>query len=984
MMNARKLLIAPLAVLCALVGMLVLASVPAFAAAPEAPSAVVVESVKATEATVRGTLNPGKSGAPGTYETGTYEFLYKQSSTECEGGSASAPGMSLGAGKEEVPEQTLSGLQPSVQYTVCLLARNAAEETALGAPVTFSTAPMASAISEESFSEVSQTGATLTAQINTENQESRYHFKYGTSAEFSAGTTKTTKEEVLAPNGVSAPASARLYGLQPATEYRFQLVVTNHGNETSEGTQEAFTTLPAESGAVVPDKRIDEMVTPPENLDAEVYAPRSYETQEFGSGYYSQFSFRVAADGNRVVYEAEPTHNGGGESAANGAGSAYLAARSPEGAWSQISIQPPGRRKTHYYGFSSNLSVGIMGSYSESAQNEEGQLPGPPAPPAPASGRFGYSDLYLTTLGGEAYDPLITTTPPNRSVGEFDEAFVADAGDHYITPTYVGASADMSQLLFMADDDVLPGEGSLEKELDQDAKNEIAHEEYNNYLYDWTPQGVHLVDLLPEDKGVAPNAIFGATQEGDWGQDPDPPNFDKVISTDGSRIFWSTLEPPAGSGTYKFYSAREPKALYVRENAAQPQSPLNGQGECTDSGDACTVQIDKAVGGGGRYWDASSDGSKVFFTKGDLYEYNLNTGVTSDLTSGVAVQGVLGASEAGDYVYYVDTVGKLYVLHESGGQWQAPIAIATLPGEATQTPPYTAETGGMHFGGDWTADIGFRTSEVTPNGLGLVFVSGQRLDVQGFPNGAPVIPGVVEVYVYEAADNRLFCASCSQSGETSGEGWLPVSYSDSYRPTWISEDGDEVFFDSVSGLLPQDTNGNIDVYEWEREGTGSCASGTGLRGGCIYLLSGGNNRWASWLIGASASGSNLFMVTRDQLTTADQNENYDVYDARAEGVQPLNLPECTGTGCQGIPGAPPVFATPSSVTFAGVGNFESTAPTKAAVKARTRPLTRARKFGAALRACKKLKRKAKRESCETRARKRYGSKKTKSSAKGRK
>ena len=42
----------------------------------------------------------------------------------------------------------------------------------------------------------------------------------------------------------------------------------------------------------------------------------------------------------------------------------------------------------------------------------------------------------------------------------------------------------------------------------------------------------------------------------------------------------------------------------------------------------------------------------------------------------------------------------------------------------------------------------------------------------------------------------------------------------------------------------------------------------------------------------------------------------------------MTPPVCTGTGCQGIPGAPPIFATPSSVTFEGVGNFA--APVKQA------------------------------------------------------
>jgi hypothetical protein len=931
---------------------------------------------------VEGELNPhGASGKA------SYQFYYSASG-KCdlkltfleeilEGKSQPQqpnPPIEVAEAKEAHVRYEVLGLEPNLTYTFCLVVSNSSGGQAVATTeVSAKTPGIAPEIGTESFTEVGPTGATLNAQVNTENQASHYHFEYGTSAEFSAGTAKTTAEEVLAPNNVPAPASTRVFGLRPSTEYHFHVVVTGIGGETSEGAQETFTTLPAESGVgAIPDKRVDELVTPADNLDSDVYVPKSITPGPLhANGYYTSHIFQVAADGNRVQYEGEPTRKGGGEDAAPALGSAYLATRAPQGGWTQISLQPPGRRHTFYYGFSSDLSVGILGTYTENPLEGEGQLPGPPAPSAPPGTLGGYHDLYLTTLGSEVYDPLNIVKPPNRSLEESSQTSVRDASNERLSPTYAGGSADMSQLLFTANDNLLEGVGSVEKELDQDVKNEIVNQEYNTYLYDWTAAGVHLVDLLPENKGVASNAIYGTTQEGNPNQNP--PNFDNVISADGARIFWSTLEPN-----------HSPKALYVRENADQPQSPLNAQGECTDPSDACTVQVDKTVGGGGRYWDATRDGSKAFFTKGNLYEYDVSTGVTSDLTPSVEVAGVLGASETGDYIYYVDAADKLYVLHESGGQWQAPVSIATLSAEdGTSIAPYAGESNQSNVG-DWIASIGQRTSEVTPDGLGLVFMSDQRLDVQGFPNGAPTIPGREQVYAYQASDNSLFCASCNQSGEPDVDSYLPISWSDNQMPTWISEDGDEVFFDSLGALVPQDTNAAQDIYEWEREGTGGCATGTGSRGGCIYLLSGGQSPYLSFLIGANPDGSNVFMVTRAQLTPQDKNENDVVYDARANGVEPLKPPECTGTGCQGIPGAPPVFATPSSVTFGGVGNFEAPAPTKVAPKGKAKPLTQAQKLKAALRTCKKQKSKAKRKTCEARARKRYGAKKAKNTAKGRK
>ena len=171
--------------------------------------------------------------------------------------------------------------------------------------------------------------------------------------------------------------------------------------------------------------------------------------------------------------------------------------------------------------------------------------------------------------------------------------------------------------------------------------------------------------------------------------------------------------------------------------------------------------------------------------------------------------------------------------------------------------------------------------------------------------------------------------------------FLPVSWSSTYQPEWISEDGSRVFFDSVEPLVSQDTNGKPDVYEWERDGTGSCAEARG----CVYLLSGGTSKSSSWLLGASASGDDAFIITRAQLTPEDQDEMYNVFDARVGGVQPVSPPACTGTGCQGIPATPPTFATPPSVTFSGVGNFSPPVETKAAVKPKAKAKTKACKKG---------------------------------------
>ncbi len=344
------------------------------------------------------------------------------------------------------------------------------------------------------------------------------------------------------------------------------------------------------------------------------------------------------------------------------------------------------------------------------------------------------------------------------------------------------------------------------------------------------------------------------------------------------------------------------RALYVRENDTRPQSPVGPEEECLVAADACTVQVDAAVGGGGIFQGASTDGSKVFFTKGDLYEYDLETGQTTDLSPGVEVKGVAGISDNGEYVYYVDANNDIVLWHAG---------VTTLVAkDAANSSDYVQD--GVPT--DYAGEVGSRTAEVTPDGHSLVFMSDT---------------GVEEVFLYEALSGKLSCVSCDPTGEApvntnaSTEGTnsvgavLPASLQSTYQPRWISEDGSRVFFESAQPLAPQATNGWLDVYEWERDGTGSCQQTQG----CIFLLSSGSDPENSYLLDASANGDDVFIITRAQLVAQDRNDLDDVYDVRVDGVRPVVPAECAGTGCQGVPPAPPVFATPASVTFEGIGNF---------------------------------------------------------------
>jgi hypothetical protein len=449
----------------------------------------------------------------------------------------------------------------------------------------------------------------------------------------------------------------------------------------------------------------------------------------------------------------------------------------------------------------------------------------------------------------------------------------------------------------------------------------------------------------------------------------------RAVSSDGRWVVWyAGHEVSEGDG---------PTSLYVRDMVEKK-----------------TVQLG---GDGARFETMSSDGSKIFYAEttnkgeeGELYVFDTATGMQTDLTAdhgaGEANAGVrdavMGASEGGSYVYFVATgvLGNangavsggdnLYVLHESGGVWSTTY-IATLSSEDEKS------WGGGTLTG--VATFNLVSSRVSPNGRYLAFMSDRPLT--GYDN-TDALSGASdeEVYLYDAVADRLVCASCNPSGarpvgvfdsnEVSSEGllvdrehawtanttdpnksnhWLAGSIPGwdqvitgehivaPYQSRYLSDSG-RLFFNSPDALVPLDTNGVEDVYEYEPAGVGSCVSASATyserSGGCVGLISSGISASESAFMDASEDGDDVFFLTASKLTSEDYDTSDDIYDAhvcsaavpcRAPVVLP---PPCSsGDSCKAAPSPQPTsFGPPPSATFSGVGNVVEEA--EGAVKAK--------------------------------------------------
>lgn len=576
---------------------------------------------------------------------------------------------------------------------------------------------------------------------------------------------------------------------------------------------------PAEPG--LPDDRVYELVSPTDKNGGDVGG-------EGDNGALASALAESSASGSAVTYASFASF---GDAQSAKLVTQYLSTRGPTG-WLTQALSPPAAPSAAidttpvppYHLFTPELTAGVLDWTSPAL-----------APGAPAE----FDNLYVHTLESPTYQLVTSVAPPNRTPADYEVKFV-------------GASSDLSHVVFEANDALTPGAPANAQS-----------------VYEWTAGGLRLVSVLP-GPGEAAAASAGA---GDGHDDI----FANDVSADGSRVFWTD-----NNGQ-----------LYVREDGASTVQ-LNASRRTPSLGDGSAV-----------FRAATPDGAQVFFTdetpltngpqdNGGLYAYDFASGTLTDLTPDGAgapgVEGVLGTSADGQSVYFVAT---------------AALAAGAVAGENNL---YLARDGALTFvaalshedGSDWTQQFDARTARVTADGEYLAFMSDAPLS--GYDNvNANTGTADTEVFVYDAGTGELSCASCNPSGARPvGPAWVPTAGSTGYLPRYISEDGQRVFFDSSDALLPLASNGLQNVYEYEH--------------GNVYLISSGTSDDRSTFADASASGDDVFFTTRSQLVPEDQDESSNMYDARVGGgfpAPPAPPASCEGEGCRG-----PLSAPSPSLTIA--------------------------------------------------------------------
>lgn len=813
-----------------------------------------------------------------------------------------------------------TGLEPNTTYHLRLVAANAGGQGAAPAAATFATEGVPPTIGPDVSTPGEAGEATIRAYVNPHNSSvTECHFEYGLTEAY--GQSAACEGDPNGPGvvetvpGPPARVSADLSGLTPGATYHFRLVATNAAGTTNQ-TDQAVKVLAAEEEpscpnagrpgtGFLPDCRAWEMVSPPDKNGNDVIVNTT--------------RFRAAGDGSALSFSSLGAF---GDAIGTAVATEYLSVRSAgsspgNNGWATHAITPPQQplsvnlvaAEPRYEGeLSADFNRGVFRAFS-------------PLTDVPDVANV--SNLYVRTdlrsPGAGSYQ-LVTSCPLCATAGPLPEmSFALQA------PLLGGASADFSHIALESRlnlDEGPSGSGSRAYEWDEGQLR------YTGYV----PAGSDISCGGSGPACVAAGFSYLGNGIGTANPASRPVN---VISNDGSRVFFTV--PTNESGT-PFAFARSGR-VYVRtegtttdEISASERTDCAGNPGCGGDGIPDPAPDQYAVS---RYWGASVDGSRVFFTttraltddakvNGDskLYMYDTTRPASdpnnltlinvdrepTDQQNGVRT--VMVISEDGHYVYFTAN-GQLvpgepvlgvergfYMWHDGEVAYIGQSRFGDTAENATTNAPYE-----------------FTPPQVrtTPDGRFLLLSS---QDGGGFSPGYDH-GNTRQFYLYSAETNTLACASCDPGGvppktdASNGISLNATANTTAHLNRAITDNGRYVFFTSGEALLPEDTNGAEDAYQYD------------TKAGRVRLLSSGTDPSPSFFVEASADGSDAFFVTRERLSAWDTDTSRDVYNARVGGgfpEPPPPPPICNGDSCKPSAPAPPGAGPSTSASFSGPGD----------------------------------------------------------------
>jgi hypothetical protein len=861
------------------------------------------------------------------------------------------------------PEASLTGLVPGATYYIRVVVENAHGHVSQTIPYT---APSDGPTAYAEFSSVNSTSALLSGRFKADGFGAQWRLEYaaGEGGPWSTAEEGTFSEaEVEAAEAKAAQVSispVEVSGLSPATTYYVRLFVDNgHGSNTEvvhfKTTEPpgvaTFATYALEGEAIRVLGEVKAGFVNQRRGEHEAHAHLEYVSQR----QFEATGWAGAVTTSEITLE-EPIE---------GSSSAKLA---EVGEVVSEALQGVKAGETYHYRFvASNTTVG-----DPVVDGSEQMLTVPvPAP-------------------GEAQAPC-----PNEAFRVGPSARLPDCRAYeQVTPQEKGASEDAFDYTAGGTAGYLVGADGEHVFLDAPGVKwgSSLDPVQGDYFFSRTPSGWQMTSAKPVGE-PGPDSLetevfnsdltqFGLSEGWATGLGTESPDVEFKVgppggpyqlvasvpsskkaelvgeSADGSKyVLASEDRTLAGHATgttsgMDLYEFSEGKLRQLNVLGGSPGTPISTCGAAMaryiESGSA------GGAGSGGRGtsdWYAenavSADGSRIFFT--DNCTHHLYMRVNGAETVDIGAYELLAANAQGTALALRDGAGEVV-------GYDAEARKIVAPSSAQQANESELAALGIPIR---------RTPEA-----GDPFAHSRDSYFVGNVTGLPHRPVADEqVYRYDSVERVVECVSCASSFDpnprfraffngsenlsdnngnienTAGNDDEGEAANIPFNSLGGSANGDFVFFDTVSALVPQDVDGerapesnyqgNIellseefspssDVYEWRKNGVDGCTRVEG----CVSLITTGKGGVLNEFLGTDASGRDVFFATNESLVPGDQDTASDIYDARIGGgfaAPPPRPAECEGDSCS-APAAAPSDLTPASATFQGAGDLPGAMP----------------------------------------------------------
>ena len=869
-------------------------------------------------------------------------------------------------------EAKVTGLTPRHTYHFALVCHNEDVGTTVGADEELET-PETPTIDGLASANLTKTTADLTAEIDPQGSDTRYHFEYGTTTNYGTVIPLPAEEEA---DGITEELSkdhsveVKLTGLQQGVVYHFRLIATNqYGTTTTE--DQSFNFFPPHcpnetlrqetNSSFLPDCRAYELVSP-SNAGSTVLEPG-----QAPSASFAENPARFAFFG---IFGELP----GSGYAPNSTGNTYVSTRTPTG-W-----------VTRY--------VGVRGYEHYGARRFGGEYE-----PSPS-----------TLLGSSSLERFVDLLEPGEGESPLDLPFAWDAEGNPLGqwPQDAGAfpgaestngmfqlSPDFSHLAFSSSNVPFPTQEAVVKLKGQTVGPGSA------YDYDTKTGTTELISVLPDGNplpqapGYSPkepsgfigftgdpyNTIYLPGQPEPTAQDKPSENY-PGISTDGSHILMglpgrqvflrglpyeaSCGEDigacPSGPGLMQLYMRVNDAVTYdVSENQVTHEPAEVEYVGMTSTGSEVYFISEEHL----TAEDPDHGGTSLYMWSAEKAEHEepaLTLVSQGNANSGLGNSANCEASWVAKCGVQAVQLGSIFDKADPSEDTGTDNTIAPENGDIYFYSPEQLDgskgiTGQMNLYDYRDEKLQYVTTvepelqcygevrvqcrnapitrfQVSPDDTHAAFVTNDQVTSYDTtdPNGpcsfmgslnqkeTPISDRCQEMYSYDPITEKIVCVSCNPTG-------TPPTHdvSASTQGLFMSNDG-RTFFSTEEALVPKDTNEVEDVYEYVEgrpqlitTGTDSADKAgneegvTGFKGG---------------LAGVSSNGINVYFSTRDTLVPQDENGQYTkFYDARTDGGFPFEkpAPPCeSADACHGAGSSPP--APVATETAANLGNGDNSTP----------------------------------------------------------